>query len=471
MKSYGPVLLDLPRPQYLPSPEALITSLAWRLFDAEMPDPLPPKTVGLRYRAEDRTTATLVYVATEPKQDSLLQFGEALVRAGIRAERGVEPVLAEAITNSVAGVRAEKSGSQSASPLTPGLALLQNMRGLQGAKNPPDFAEIIERMYYLGGRRGGGSSASERWLYAADLRMLLDPLLASVDRAVDEQLIVGRRVRKEVVPSRRSAADAGDLRGSPFSWFSRSWDLLCSDAWVRALPARVWVDWATTVLRLAIGLGYLWEASWNEALARAIVNPSRDAVAWADIRGRMDGTLPWRSPRLGVQGRDIAGLLSRRIARSERVWHVLAQWLDAGSGYAGSFDETLRSMRNDAALRDQLTAAISGQRTNSAANVWEAVRYALRVRESAGPFADYFGVLRQNGRYLTVDPGTEWIAVVASLACEVPGESTNVATVIRSLDEMGLRPELGDLVSLLERAGLARGSADADQGVVVESAF
>ncbi|KQQ93800.1 hypothetical protein ASF62_06280 [Leifsonia sp. Leaf325] len=103
--------------------------------------------------------------------------------------------------------------------------------------------------------------------------------------------------------------------------------------------------------------------------------------------------------------------------------------------------------------------------------MWEAIRYALRTRDAAGPFADYFGVLRQSGRYLTVEPGTEWIAVVASLACEKPGGSTDVATVIQALEEMGLRPELADLVALLERAGLARGSADADQGVVVESAF
>jgi hypothetical protein len=40
-----------------------------------------------------------------------------------------------------------------------------------------------------------------------------------------------------------------------------------------------------------------------------------------------------------------------------------------------------------------------------------------------------------------------------------------------SLAELGLKPDLTDVVVLLERAGLARGSADADQGVVVQSAF
>ena len=72
---------------------------------------------------------------------------------------------------------------------------------------------------------------------------------------------------------------------------------------------------------------------------------------------------------------------------------------------------------------------------------------------------------------MTVDPGTEWIAVVASLACGAPGQESNVRNVMDSLAELGMQPELNDLIALLERAGLARGSADADQAVIVHSAF
>jgi len=46
-----------------------------------------------------------------------------------------------------------------------------------------------------------------------------------------------------------------------------------------------------------------------------------------------------------------------------------------------------------------------------------------------------------------------------------------VATLMLNLEELGLRPEAGDLIRLLEKAGLARGSADADRGVIIESAF
>ncbi len=39
-----------------------------------------------------------------------------------------------------------------------------------------------------------------------------------------------------------------------------------------------------------------------------------------------------------------------------------------------------------------------------------------RSRDSSGPSADHYGLLSSAGRYLMVDPGTEWMAVVASIS-------------------------------------------------------
>jgi hypothetical protein len=127
-------------------------------------------------------------------------------------------------------------------------------------------------------------------------------------------------------------------------------------------------------------------------------------------------------------------------------------------------------MVGDKDLSAHLEEAINS-REKSGTNLWEAVRYALMVRPETGPFKDHYGLLRARGRYLVIDPGTEWVTVMASLSCPSPGTQTDVASLMTSLAELGLRPELGDLIRLLERAGLAHGSADADQGVVVQSAF
>jgi hypothetical protein len=134
-------------------------------------------------------------------------------------------------------------------------------------------------------------------------------------------------------------------------------------------------------------------------------------------------------------------------------------------------EKVLSRMSADEALVSELTATL-GSAPQKKSNLWEAIRYSLMVRDESGPYADHYGILRSRGsRYLIPDPGTEWIAVVASLCCPGPSSQTDLGEVMRSLRELGLRPELSEVVNLLERAGLARGSADADQGVIVESAF
>ncbi|XAZ32259.1 hypothetical protein AAHB34_05300 [Paenarthrobacter ureafaciens] len=146
-------------------------------------------------------------------------------------------------------------------------------------------------------------------------------------------------------------------------------------------------------------------------------------------------------------------------------------WLEQGRSEL-SADDALKVMRNDEGLRKSLVRALGSKRKiSSGNNTWEAIKYALKVRESFGEFADHYGLLAQNHRYLTVEPRTEWVAVIASLSCPEPGGETDVGRVLLGLDELGIRPGLADLIRLLEKAGLARGSADADQGVIVQSAF
>jgi hypothetical protein len=464
--------LPLPRPQYVPVPEALISALAWRLFEVPItPDP-KDRAVGLMFRASSRPSRsrTLDIRQTEPVRDRLQRFSDALTENHIRSE-GEPLIAAEAVLNSVAGVRVEKSGSQPASPITPGFALLQNMRGLQGTRNPPDLAEILETLFDLGlPESGSRAGVAALWLEAAEHRMEIDELARLLDAAVDASVLDGPRSARRHIRSARANDWMGRFRNSPYEWFTLAWQRLTEDQWVEALPARVWVDWATTILRLAIGLGYLWESAWYEALARQIIG--RGPVTWDDVRKNMPATVPWKSSRAGAVALDVAPQLSWRVFRGDQLRLHISEWLGINNRSGDDFESVALDMRADEALCEKLIAALSSNTsTPGGKNLWEAVKYALKTRDASGAFADYYGLLRTNGRYLTVDPGTEWIAVVASLACDRPGGTTDVGTVLLTLDGMGLRPELGDLIALLERAGIARGSADADQGVIVQSAF
>jgi hypothetical protein len=426
------------------------------------------------FRTGDRSSSkTLEYVQTDPSDDvvKLSRFAGALDDEGVICEEH-QDVLAKGFMASLAGVKAEKGSSQAAVPVTQALALLQNMRGLQGARNPPDVGLILERLFAFGSLGVPDSATvAARWDKAIHHRLRLDPLAAALDRAVGKGI--------HIEPPQQVAAQGdvlpdwwqgqGALSGTPFSWFHTSWLRLTNEAWVEALPARVWVDWASTVLRLAVGFGYLWESAWYETFARSVLK-EEGPNTFENVRNSVPATLPWKSTGADMSVRDLASPIGWRVRRSNLVRAHIHEWLDDKEAADDGFSDVAHAMSRDSEFCQKLEDALgSRQRRNE--NLWEAVKYALKTRDAAGPFADHYGLLKARGRYLWVEPGTEWTAVVASLCCPEPDSKTDLRSVLSSLNQLGLYPELADLVSLLEEAGMARGSADADQGVVVQSAF
>ena len=465
------LLLPLNRPQYV-VPEAFATSLAWSLYEVDLaPAENSARGIALQYRAQARGAApTLEYRRTDPLTSKARReaFADSLENAGV-ISLDDQPGLAAAVANSICGIQTKKGKSQPASPMTEGMALLQNMVGLQGARNPPALATIIEALFGLGRVSSESTdSAADLWQSAVRHRVEIDPLCRSLDTAVKSSLL-------DSMPKPRSEAIIdpaigwhGMLPDTPFSWLNKSWSTLTSEVWVEALPARVWVDWASTVLRMGLGMGFLWEAAWYETTARQIL--ARGELSWGGIRSKMPDPLPWRSVSATISVRDVASILGHRARRGDQIRQHLADWVSTHSAADEDLGLALEEMSLDAEFTGQLERDL-GTVPRSGTNLWEAIRYALLVREESGPFADHYGFLRSRGRHLFPDPGTEWIAVIASLRCSSPSSQTDLGKVMGSLNELGLEPELTDVVRLLERAGLARGSADADQGVVVQSAF
>lgn len=468
MARAGDIILEINRPQYVSVPEGFISSLAWSVHEWDRPQE-SSKPLGLIYKRtakSEKKSPNFELLETAPSGEQFASFGLALKDEGLGYEAMSTQLISEAVVNSVTGVQAEKSTLQAASPITPGFALLQNMRGIQGAKNPPDLAGILEAIYAYGKEPSDAvtDGVAEHWYRAASRRCSQDPLLRAMDSAVRHKLL-GHNLRA-ITPETPNAPIC--IPNSPFTWFARTWEKLTSDEWVEAMPARVWTDWATTVLRLGLGMGFLWEATWYESLARRIL--SNESFARDEAIAQMPQTLPWQSQRASQSVRDVASILLWRVHRGGGIRKVLTEWLDERGDLDEEFETALSGMRTDDKLLNDLTSVIGGQHKTSV-NTWEAIKYALMTRDVAGPFADYYGLLKSSGRYLTVDPGTEWIAVVASLSCDKPRGSANVGELMSNLNELGMQPELADIVGLLERAGLARGSADADQGVQIQSAF
>lgn len=470
------LVLPLNRPQYVAAPEAFVCALAWNEFEANY-EPSPPAglKLALMYDITPGTTKTLEYRRTRPNGRDLDRFADALALAGLKAEAGSQGALADALARGLRGVRAERARGQSAAPITPSAALLQNLIGFAGSAGTPELGDILEKMFSLGlSRSDDPRTASHLWAGAASVRLEVDPLAQCVDTALSSAAMAAPPAPLSI-PRRRAADEAsgwrGLLNGTPFAWFAASWVELTRREWVEAMPARAWADWASTVLRMAFGMGYLWEASWYEAIARRI--QLAEPASWEELRGTMEPVLPWAPATAGISIRDVRSRLAWRARRSTALHNLLEKWINDESAGDDPIPDVIDAMSMDDTFVRSMGAAL-GNTTSSASanNLKEAIQFSLKIRDDSGEFADYYGLLRMHGRrWAVIDPGTEWIAVVASLAAGGPRSECDLGTVMASLEALGLRPDLGDAVALLERAGLARGSADADLGVRVGSAY
>ena len=292
------LILKITRPQYVPYPEIFISSLAWSLAKDSVsgwskPEEKGGNKIGLIYEISTtaREPARFTYVATRPDTDShdVSKWLENLSAADIRFENFKEDG-ARSIADALKGVTIEKSPRQAATPLSPFIALLQNSAGVFAKVGPPDMALTIEQIFALGNTDLNShadreleprDSAAAMWLLSMTSRLENDDLLKQIDRAVAYS-IKGHPLNSskvldidEVFPDHQDAEKLLEYRKSisdktstidlgsdtPFAWFHDAWSKITDPKWVLALPARRWVDWATTVLRVGFGFSYIWEAN------------------------------------------------------------------------------------------------------------------------------------------------------------------------------------------------------------------
>lgn len=450
-----PLVLPLNRPQYVPSAETLISALAWEVLDYTNSHP----GVGRKYQVVDRTSTKAKGEETRPTGEALVRFGAALSAAGVNHELEGN-IVAKAFLNSVAGVRPTRAKVQAASPMTPALALLQDTHGMTGLANPVNYAAILELMFAMGApsTESGGLTMASLWLSAAKRRVDTDSVLSRVDAAFVD--LYGNYENRTQTPRAEVDILLGAYPDSPFGWLHDAWVKLTNDEWVDALPPRVWIDWATTTLRMGLAFGFLWEAERYRSVLQGILSNRSLADALELAQPEL---LPWPAAYLPPTSRSVRPAMRRRIDEGGRLRNVMARWATAQGGPSGVGWVT------NSQFVDEAKAALSeSSRPSSLKNVYETVFYALVRRDQS----DHYGLLVPRGTNVTLlEPGTEWVAMVAGLAASSPGASTHVGRIVEELARLGLRPPVSELVRLLESAGLARGSADADHGVRVASAF
>lgn len=472
---------ELKRPQYPSAPEVLLSALAWSV----VPRTAGLANVGLIYQRQGGKKGKRVAIEqTRPRGDGLYAFRDSLHRRqwSVRETDELPVEVAEAAAEALLGVKPPKGVGYASSAIGLAGALLQDPVGGLGVRNPPNFANLLNTMYALGGNAVDGTAAT-RWFDVAR-HFSKTPHLEDIEEALAETTLErflpeeswppdSPRVDPTSVPApapewwQHEVVDAGI--GTPFSWFRSSWDRLCSPEWYQVLPARRWASWAVCVLRTAIGFTFLWEANFFIELARGIADHARDpntVAHWA--LNPTKPLIPYQ--RGGVAQMDVMPSIRKLLTQGLACRKAIIE----GTGALEVVPNDLAGLV--VALRSENTKAIKHALAGSVRpaglpNLIETVRYALLARSSPDS-SDHHALLKVVSRnYTHVAPAPEWIVVMSAMAANKPSDVVRLGDVQGSLEALGFKPRIDFLLEALERAGLCASAADGDEGIEINLGF
>lgn len=484
----------LNRPEYVVNPELFQVALAWQCMGKVTDD--SGKKSAFAYTREGSDPKSMSITRTKPVGPHAGTNAENAYFESLAEELGLTPekgrIVGEAIANSLAGIKSPKAKGQCALPITLQTALLQDTRGVSGKPNPSNLGLNIDVMYWLGGGKKHASASEAWWTLQASLsgdfasswiaKVTSDHILQKSVKQALENACNDESVRPRVDGSPPAWLLAWQ-GGTPFSWFASAWDTLCEKAWHKALPLRRWSDWASCVLRTGVGLGFLWEMNFYSQLAAGLLDKDLESKLVSDLAlDTSTGLMSW-DDNLGIASRDVASYLKRLVQRGTGAMNAVDKLITdyeaklAPAAFADDEDgltkwvTVARECLNDE-MRKKLSSAVTESRSTGWNNTEETIRYALLCRDPFGRNADYYGLLRKHGsRYTIVAPSSEWLVVIASLAARNPGGEIHLDDLLRALHAMGLKPGYQTLITEVERAGLGRGSHDADEAISVIAAF
>jgi len=244
---------------------------------------------------------------------------------------------------------------------------------------------------------------------------------------------------------------------------------------------------------MAFGFAYIWEANWCLAIANVIVDPltepnyeekslyhsrSNDqtlekvGLDYLKKSPRLHNfsSMQWKDSESSVTLRDVAPSVRITLSRGLRVRQILDEAIPKDT--EKSIEETLFDLQTDALVKEALREALKEKFQSQTKSLWEAVKYSLITRNQIGESADFYGLLKSfPPKHTVIEPATEWIAAISSIAINEPGGQGSLGTIRYDLQRLGLRPSVSELTSHLESAGLAQSAADADTAVSIISAY
>ncbi len=487
---------DLPRPQYSPTPELLLSALVWSVAGEKKIDINGETNQGIVFKKTDiGKSGKRNIVETYPDSSARIDAMTKVISSNFgMPENSLATRAAAILGEDLVGNVPAKANAKAIVPLNLTTALMQDVRGVTGVDNPPNYSRMVQRIYSLG--LGGGDGDASLLLVNSLYNKTLaggDWLEAFVNAMAPEEI---KKISAKVV-DKASGFDAFEenipswLEGidTPFHWFASAWNNLTSVEWGNAMPRRRWVDWASCVLRTAIGSSYIFEMNFYYQLVLGL--STKEAVQDVKLRALSSNTLFFNwDTSAGVSARDISSKIKKLCERGTACRTLLSEWvaLEEPAGFpipsnfigneSGLEDWLLEGRawvsnhaKPGAELWRQLVSAIAGKANKASNNVYETINYSLLDRGKSGE-DDLYSLMRKRGRRFTVvEPGQEWFVVIASLTSSAPSSRTRVADLMASLDAIGIEASYKTIVGEIERVGLGRSSHDADDAIEIATAF
>jgi hypothetical protein len=503
-------LLPLPRPEYAKQTEALLTDLFWRSRGSSLSGDSATEgyfdDLARAQPAAGHDPRRLVARKThggsaKALETYLIALGTPLAGVIDRVPPGLKPM--SVVLESLLAPRARGDKSLACVPITPDVVSLQTLHGMVNKDSPANQARAIEMVGWLGGSSGEGHVASIllNLLRAEPPGDALHRLMANTLQAMAQHVWgeLGTGVEnwrawpaiEPVPPVVGSVHPLATARFTPFRWFWTKWSNLCDPAnnWRNALPARRFTDWSLCLLRTGLAFAYLWEAEFFRLLHRAVVesrqNSSEAAAAVLAVTSFIQ------------DGARLASIEPVNVPPSEKnVWPPLEALLMQGNKARQALEDALADQPQDLDLSTVQAGTLPGRlatwisefstqgaaalearlepEANTAKNTREFVRYLLIPRisdDDTADQADFYYLARSNQRNFWFEPGPEWLVVVCSLLAGRPRGHCTLGELVDDLASLGIHNERSVLVRLLEEAGLSTDSPDADNALVIRSAF
>jgi hypothetical protein len=498
-------------------PEFLLTDLLWRspgsslaadvlgkplikhLSDLKMTGDPPRLTEPNRLVPRQLRGGNPKTVATQPLAEGLDLTGRVVV-----PEEATGPVRALLTSLAAPQTRGDKSKSIACVPVHPAVVALQTLHGLVNKPDPPELADAIETMGWLGGalQEGAvarslltlfGSASNPRDGTTGAVEWLLPQIAAHAWSCLPAQFdkpTTGWPVWPTVCASpavTRPESPVKEFRRTPFFWFWSKWKTLNDpeNNWHERLPARRFTDWALCLLRTGLAFSYLWEAEFFCRLHEMVVRrispasvPTANRVRSLFHEGAVLATI--EPPAIPASQKSIWPATADLIARGRKARIQINDSLSDSDSDSqrlppGAFLDAIDQWIAGLTVEELQTAGVRLRVTASTANNQkEFVKYLLLPRSSDDDSmdqADFYALAQTNGRHTWFRPGPEWLVVITSLLCHRPGGQCTLGELNDDLMSLGVRAERSVLVGLLEEAGLSSDSPDADDALVIRSGF